>query len=174
MTLQAKSYEAALVKRQASDARKRSQPRTPSKMKRTKMVVVRRVSKKATSDGDSEKAVKDECDNIIRDIIELRDRRCFTCHVPRAHYKNIFPGHFITRKVLALRWSTANVHAQCNVCNGEHNISPGLYRRRLVDHYDDETVCELERIGRENPRIEYVDLLAIRDGLRAELERMKK
>ena len=135
-----------------------------------------KAGKRATSetqDGASERAIRDECDDIVRQIIEIRDRKCFTCDVPRAHYKNIFPGHYVTRKVLALRWSTVNVHAQCNVCNEEHNTNRGRYQARIIRHYDKDALDLLDRIGKENPLIDYVQLLEIRDGLRAELAARK-
>lgn len=140
-------------------------------MDRGKGLHVRRVSKRATVDGDSEKLIRDECDNLIRDIIKIRDSSCFTCGIPRK-WVAVFPGHYITRKVLALRWSLDQVHAQCNLCNSQHNTEPIVYRKALMKEYDEAFVLQLEFIAQQNPRVEYTDLLAIRDGLRSELQRM--
>lgn len=163
------TYEQALAKRQASDARKRSQPR--KQMKRTKMAV-RRVSKKATVDGDSAKAIKDECDELVRKIIRLRDKKCVTFDCPRT--LGLHVSHYIKRGVLALRWSLQNCNGACDPCNELHNTDPKPYQNAMILRYGIGVSFRIEEIGRTNPRLEYVDLLAIRDGLRLELERVKK
>jgi len=155
------------------EARQSFKPMHRSQMNRGKGIKPR-FNKRPSVDGDSGKLVREDCDELIRQIIRLRDVRCFTCGVSRVHYSLIHPGHYITRKVLALRWSLANIHAQCNVCNDVHNTHPEIYRAHLVREYDEAFVLQLEFIAQQNPRVEYVDLLAIRDELRNELARLKE
>lgn len=57
-----------------------------------------------------------------------------------------------------------------NPCNSDHNTSPNMYRRRLMNNYSEEFVAELDRIKQVNPELTYIELLAIRDGLREELK----
>lgn len=167
-----KNYETALQR--IKDRRNGKKPisryglRQQPVGRRGKGIKARVASKAKTVDGAGARQVRDECDELVRRIIRLRDIYCFVCGVPRAH-SELFPGHYITRKVLALRWSTVNVHAQCNVCNYDHNERPQWYRSMLVLEYDKATVERLDRIARENPHLEYSDLLEIRDGLRREL-----
>lgn len=121
--------------------------------------------------GDSARSVKAECDMIVSQIIALEAQDCFVCGIPAA-VTDLHPGHFITRKVLAIRWDRRNYRPQCNWCNRNHNESPAWYRGMLVLDIGEDEVRELERIGKENPRVEYSQLLEIRDGLRTELARV--
>lgn len=125
-----------------------------------------------TVDGDSAKAIKAEMDELVRQILRLTEEYCFVCGAPWAH-ADLHPGHYVTRKVLALRWDMRAVHFQCDTCNSEHNERPQYYRSMLALEYGEPLVADLDRIGRENPRLEYSDLITIRDGLRAELKGMK-
>jgi hypothetical protein len=132
----------------------------------------RRVSKAKTVAGASERAIRDECDELTRRIV-LRDTRC--CFVCGQFDVELHPGHYITRKVLALRWDVKRaVRPQCNTCNALHNERPEPYRLILVLDIGESAVREVERIGKENPRLEYSDLLEIRDGLRRELGTYQK
>jgi hypothetical protein len=136
--------------------------------KARKPLRARVVSKAKTVAGASERAIRDECDELTRRIV-LRDARC--CFVCGQFNVELHPGHYITRKVLALRWDVKRaVRPQCNPCNAEHNERPEMYRLILVLDIGESAVREVERIGRANARLEYSDLLEIRDGLRRELE----
>src|SRR5438128_10873218 len=111
-SLSPKSYEEALRRKQAANAR----PRTPLKRGRIKP---RKMSKPRTIEGDSERAIRDENDELIRKLLRLKESRCYTCQIswkPLLH-----PGHYITRKVFALRWHPIAVHLQCDACNEAHN-----------------------------------------------------
>lgn len=134
------------------------------KAKRT--LRARRVSKAKTVDGAGERAIRDECDELTRRII-LPGICCFVCG---RFNVELHPGHYITRKVLALRWDTKrNLRPQCNDCNAYHNEHPHLYRRLLVIDIGESEVRDVERIAKLNLRLEYSDLIEIRDGLRREM-----
>lgn len=115
---------------------------------------------KKTVEGDTARMIRDECDQLVREILILDF--CFTC----GSSEEVHPGHYITRKVYALRWDMTNLRPQCNRCNSEHNLDRSRYRSRLVKDIGLSKVEELERIGRDNPRVEFSELLAIRDELR--------
>lgn len=126
---------------------------------------------KKTVDGDSAREVKRECDQIVRDILKLRDHCCMTLTCTET--RGLQVSHFVKRGVLALRWNLVNCNLQCVGDNARHNTEPEPYRYSMVLFYGAKRVAELERIGKENPRVEYPQLLKIRDGLRAELMRLK-
>ncbi len=134
-------------------------------------IKVRRPSKRKTVDGDSERQIRDECDELVRKILLSQPLlTCFTCGT----HGELHPGHFISRKILVLRWDIeCNVKLQCNSCNQLHNENPEPYRKMLVRELGLAVVEALEAIGLRNPRLEYSDLLRIREGLRKEVERLK-
>lgn len=122
---------------------------------------------------DSEKAIRDECDDLVRQILRGREERfCIVCGVPGEN-TDLHPGHYITRKVLALRWDLRNVWPQCDFDNQAHNTNPSWYRSMLIMEIGEAEVKELERIGKENPHLFYADFLAIRDGLRVEARKVR-
>lgn len=149
---------------------KRSQlKRGTSQLKRGKMKP-RKFSKQPTVDGASLRDLKDDCDNLIRTIVALRDEKCITCPAR----EGLHVGHYITRKVLALRWELDNVCGQCDLCNGVHNTQPYFYRMALAHRHGATRVAELDKIAEKNPRVTYVDVLAIRDRLRREVVKLAK
>jgi len=164
----------AKVKDWQQRSRRRLATRSPLKchkpLKRSGMKA-RRISKRPTVEGASERELRDEMDELIRQILRTRDEYyCIVCGVPGEH-EDLHPGHYISRKVLALRWDLRNVWPQCDQDNREHNEHPEWYRGMLVMQIGEREVCKLERIAKENPRLEYSDLISIRDGLREELTR---
>lgn len=170
------TYEQALAKAQANRKPRKAMSRGSKGMSGRKRWCPRRVSKKATSDGDSEKLIRDECDELVRKILHLRatSRTGEICFIVGCYQsKDLHVSHYIKRGILALRWRLDNCHLMCDSHNEQHNYNTKLYRQAMNLWYGIEKAEELERIGKENPRLEYVDLLTIRDGLRAELARMK-
>lgn len=156
-----------------SSALSRNAKASPRSLGRKGALSRRPIRAQATRDGDSAKAVKAELDHLVREILPLVETCCFVCAAPGKHIE-LHPGHYITRKVLALRWDwTRNVHLQCNPCNGEHNTNRGWYRGMLVLELGEDAVIGMDRIEQENPRLEYTDLLAIRDRLRDDLKTLK-
>lgn len=66
--------------------------------------------------------LKKRLDNIFSKFIRLRDSDengyclCVTCD-RTLHWKCMHAGHFISRRVLSVRFDERNVHAQCPKCN---------------------------------------------------------
>lgn len=134
-------------------------------------------SKRATKtvDGDSSKAIKLELDELVREILRIRDQWCITCSA-HANNTELHPGHYIRRGILSVRWNLNNVFLQCNPCNSRHEEDQDPYRLALVRHFRLNAVAvlsELETMATANPILSYVELLAIRDQLRSVLEGVK-
>jgi len=138
-------------------------------MRRTRMKPPARA--RVTVDGDPAKDIRAECDQIVRDILKLRDKKCVTFDCRRT--EGLHVSHYIKRGVLALRWSLQNCNGACDPCNERHNADQSPYRNAMILRHGIGVTFRLEHIGKENPRITYSQLLEIRDGLRAELERIK-
>lgn len=138
------------------------------KLKRGK-IKPRRYSKTPTRDGDAERAIRDECDALVRTIIALRDKKCvnFGCR----ETLGLHVGHYIKRGVLSLRWDLRNCNAQCDHDNQEHNTNPYPYQNAMILKYGIGITWKIEELGRKNPRLEYSDLITIRDGLRQTVAR---
>jgi hypothetical protein len=68
---------------------------------------------------------------------------CFTCG-KRAHWKHIQNGHYISRKVLQLRYEEDNCRPQCVGCNIFKNGVPITFRENLVKELGEERVKEME------------------------------
>lgn len=131
----------------------------------------RRQNKKQTVDGDLERDIRDECDELIRQILKKRDHQCISSGCDRV--RGLEVGHFIKRGVLSLRWDLRNCHRQCPDCNVAHNTNRQPYREAMLFIYGKSTVLGIEQQAERNPGLQYIDLLAIRDNLREELRKYK-
>ncbi len=70
-------------------------------------------------------------DELVKEIIFLRDKDCVTCPIwydiklLSHHGSNVMqPGHFIKRGCKTVRWDLRNVYKQCKTCNYLHNHYP--------------------------------------------------
>lgn len=133
---------------------------------------VRRKSKRQTVDGDSGKEIKNEMDQLVRDILALRDSECFTCHIRRDQWP-LEVGHLIHRVNERVRWNLQNCNAQCRECNSEHNNDAEIYIGCFVQRYDVEAYAELRALSQRSHKPGYTQLLVLRDNLRSELEKLK-
>lgn len=82
-------------------------------------------------------------------------------------------GHFIRRGVTLLRWDLTNNNLQCPDHNSLHEYDPEPYRDAMVACYGHTVVKQLEREADSSRDLSYVEMLAIRDHLRAELKGLK-
>jgi hypothetical protein len=127
-------------------------------------------SKAKTVAGDPPRKIKDEMDQLVREIIALRDWKCFTCPITQ----NLHVGHLFRRGLEATRWLLINNHAQCDLCNGEHEADPEPYIAAFIQKHGEAAYLELETASRGKHKFWYVELLEIRDGLRGELAQLKQ
>lgn len=100
-----------------------SQPQSKKKVKRKKLITL--------------------LDDEIRRILS-KDNQCFTCGVKRSKIGSygvegnkigLQVGHYVSRKVYALRWDLKNVCSQCSYCNGKHRFDQLDYTVALADKY---------------------------------------
>lgn len=125
-----------------------------------------RVHKKArTADGARARDVKDECDQLVRDVIRLRDWKCATCPLTQ----NLHVGHLFRRGLEPVRWDLLNCAAQCDLCNGEHETEPEYYVRAFILRYREDAYNDLKTRSQSKHKFTYIELAEIRDGLRREL-----
>lgn len=133
-------------------------------IKRTRMKV-RRPSKVASIDGDSARDIKDECDQLVREILTLRDTLCISCGTGG----QLEVGHLHRRGHEPVRWNLQNCNGQHSTCNQSHNENQDAYIEGFVQKYGEAAYHELRALSRSARKLSYVELLETRDGLRAEL-----
>jgi len=133
---------------------------------------LRKVFRRArhTQDGDSGRDIKGENDQLIRDIIKLRDKKCFTC--PQTEGLEV--GHLFRRGIESLRWSLENNAAQCSLCNFGHEFSPHHYENEFKQRFGVRAFKNLEKRSRQKGKLTYIELSEIRDHLRVVLEGLKQ
>lgn len=94
--------------------------------------------KKGTVKSERKRLIK-RLDDLVREIV-CKDHTCCCCN---KWSEVIQPGHYITRKVYAIRWNLLNVHSQCQGCNLRHNYDPSPYTRYLLNTYGKQVIDEL-------------------------------
>lgn len=130
----------------------------------------RRPSKGPSVDGDDLRTIREDCDQLIRDIIKLRDDRCFTC----PETKNLHVGHLFRRGIASVRFDLRNVAAQCDRCNGVHEEEPEHYIGAYVQKFGEVAFYQLKTLSTWQSKLQYTDMISIRDELRVELEKLRE
>lgn len=168
------SYEAALSRKIASDSRRREKatlsPRQPGiasgkPIARKKRLLQHIKRAKKTVDGDSAKDIKLECDQLVRQIVALRDNKCFTCN----RREGLQVGHFIRRGIEAVRWDLENCNAQCERCNSRHEERPYIYEDEFLRRFGGVKLGKLLIRADYRGKLTYMELSDIRDDLRKTL-----
>lgn len=113
----------------------------------------------------------DVADDLVREIIFLRDTECITCGVTRQVYP-LQVGHLISRGVHSVRWDLKNCNGQCEGCNRKHEHYPEYYFAAFVNKYGAESLEDLQR--RAHQGLAKYNIDEVIDGLRRELYRLKK
>lgn len=86
--------------------------------------------KKGTKKTDRKRLIA-SLDQLMREFIKKTETKCCCCGTT----EGLQVGHFITRRVYALRWDIRNCHAQCSGCNLRHNFDPSGYSRYMLRTY---------------------------------------
>jgi len=133
---------------------------------------LRKVFRRArhTQDGDSARDIKAECDQLIRDIIKLRDKKCLTCPA----VDGLEVGHLFRRGIESVRWSLENNHSQCDYCNWRHEFAPYHYENEFKRAFGVRAFKNIEKRSRQKGKLTYIELSEIRDHLRAVLRELKQ
>lgn len=97
----------------------------------------------------SDKTLTNKLDNAFRELLQKRTKakRCFVCGLqtdwfnPKTNPHGLQVGHFISRKVYALRWDFDNCFPQCSACNKRHEyntlpFTQAILREYGADHVD--------------------------------------
>jgi 5-methylcytosine-specific restriction endonuclease McrA len=163
-----RTYEAALERRIALQASQREKAALSSALARGKPITrksslsqrPRRV--RNTADGDSARDIKLECDQLVREIIALRDKKCFTC--PRR--EDLEVGHLIRPGIESVRWDLENCNAQCPRCNSRHEERPEIYEHEFLRRFGGIKMGKLLVRASYRGKLTYTELSAIRDNLR--------
>src|SRR3989337_2604270 len=65
-----------------------------------------------------------QLDRKMSEYVRLRDKKCVIC----GKKGGLQGGHLITRGAYSVRWSEANVFAQCRGCNLLHEYRPYIFQ----------------------------------------------
>lgn len=76
-----------------------------------------------------------EADRVFSIYIRKKDAingiaRCVTCGAS-GHWKLMHNGHYLSRRIIAIRWNQVNCNVQCERCNIELSGNLGRYRDYL-------------------------------------------
>lgn len=108
----------------------------------------------------SRKWVEDELDAIVREIMHLAERSCFTC----GSTKELQVGHLFERRHRHTRWDTSeagNNHLQCPNCNSRHEAFPEKYRTMFTIRFGELAYTDLDLRAHSNQKLTYSDLLEL-------------
>jgi hypothetical protein len=73
--------------------------------------------------------------NLVRDIVFLRDKKCVCPPPANGHNSVLQPGHLISRAAKTVKWDLRNVHAQCASCNLTHEHRPEIYTKWFIKSF---------------------------------------
>lgn len=169
------SYEVQIERLRASQTRQREKAaKAPSRKKlsrgkpleRKRALSQRPKRAKKTADGDSAKDIKLECDQLVREIVALRDKKCFTC----PQREGLQVGHLIRRGIESVRWDLENCWAQCDRCNSRHEERPHIYEDAFIMRFGGVKLANLIIRADYRGKLTYIELSVIRDNLRKDRE----
>lgn len=106
-------------------------------------------------------------DDVVRDIVLLRDSECITC----GSRQNLTAGHYLKPRHLTVRWDLLNVHAQCWECNSSDDF--GRYVAAMLGRFDADKVEDLVRRSRIDYKFTNTELQDIYVELKSYLKQLK-
>lgn len=78
---------------------------------------------------------------------------CYTHKTPRPfHYSQVDNGHYISRKVLSVRYDIRNCRPQCVFCNRGNYGEEKTFRQRLIQEIGEQEVLKLEAKAKEQQK----------------------
>lgn len=161
------------MKRTEFKNRGKGMKRGNSSLKRGK-IKPRKWSKTPTVDGNSERAIRDECDALTRTIVLLREKECFITGCCRT---DLQCGHLFERRHQTTRYDVhplGNNHAQCSFHNQLHEDNPHVYRNEFIRRCGAEAYAILAARKDLPIKRTYTELISIRDELRREAARVAR
>lgn len=83
--------------------------------------------------------------------------RCVTCG-KRDHYKAMQNGHYISRRVMRVRFDIRNAHVQCPRCNMELGGNMKAYNLFMLEKYGLVEVESLKKLAKTGGKVTTVEL----------------
>lgn len=120
----------------------------------------------------SQKYLEDELDAIVREIMHLAERSCFTC----GSTKELQVGHLFERRHRHTRWDTdetGNNHLQCPNCNSRHEAFPEKYRDMFTVRFGERAYADLAERVHSKQKLTYSDLLDLLEQKEAQLKTLQ-
>lgn len=107
--------------------------------------------------------LKKQLDTICSKIVRLRDKHCVICGLPVQFNDKGEPitndcGHFLSRKVDAVRYDFRNMNCQCRSCNWNHTGNSIPYHNYMIEKYGQNVMDELHRLYFEHRKITVPEL----------------
>lgn len=120
----------------------------------------------------SQRYLEDELDAIVREIMHLAERTCFTC----GSTKELQVGHLFERRHRHTRWDTheeGNNHLQCPNCNSRHEAFPEKYRDMFTIRFGERAYADLADRVHSKQKLTYSDLLTMLEEKEAQLQKLR-
>jgi hypothetical protein len=95
------------------------------------------------------KQVTKKLDQLIRDILKIKagdNPQCFVCgkyidwFSPKECPKGLQVNHYVSRRVLPLRWDLLNVFPGCSGCNYTHQYNQLPFTKKILDEFGQERI----------------------------------
>lgn len=103
---------------------------------------------------------------VVKDIVLLRDGYCVCPSPTTGHGKRRDPGHLISRGKRSVKYDLRNVNEQCDSCNGLHENYPERYNNWFVNKFGVEAYNKLCADSDERADLSTVDLEEMLEQLR--------
>lgn len=87
--------------------------------------------------------------------------------------RKINAGHYVSRRIMILRWDEYNVNAQCAYCNNRLSGDIITYRENLLKKYGPEKVLEIEKMRHIKIKYQMNQLFDILEKYKRKCEEIK-
>lgn len=116
--------------------------------------------------------LEDELDAIVRQIMHLAEKSCFTC----GSTKELQVGHLVERRHRHCRWDTTEdgaVHLQCPSCNSRHEAFPEKYINMFTLRFGEGAYAEIQERAHSKQKLTYSDLIELLEEKQKQLQKLK-
>lgn len=120
----------------------------------------------------STRYLEDELDAIVREIMHLLEKSCFTC----GSTKELQVGHLFERRHRHTRWDTeetGNCHSQCARCNCAHEADGSKYVNMFTIRLGERAFADVAERAHSNQKLTYLDLLTLLEEKEQQLMKLK-
>lgn len=121
---------------------------------------------------DSERKIKLDLESLVSQITRLRTPYCVLCG--ENNWRVLEAGHFWHRAMPPTEFDLLNLNTLCRDCNGRHESDPEPYRNFILNKLGQKVYDQLEWRAHSNLKVGYIDLLNLREEMRALLYEEKQ